>query len=383
MYTRTRCSTSSSSTAARAASSCATSSPARSSARGRRGGPRHRRLRQRLLPLHQRHGLQRHRDLARAQAGAYFANPCYTQIHPTCIPVSGDYQSKLTLMSESLRNDGRVWVPKKKPARARPRDPRGRPRLLPRAKYPSFGNLAPRDIASRAAKKRVRRGPRRRRRRDSASTSTSRRHQAPGWAEAIARALRQPLRDVREDHRREPLQDADAHLPRRALHDGRPLGGLQPHEQPSPASSCSARRTSPTTAPTASAPARSCRAWPTATSSSPTPSATTSHGQKPGKVRHDRRTPSSRGPRPRSGATKRSEHQGQAHRRQLPPRARQDHVGQLRHGPHRGGPQEGARADPRVREEFWNNVNVPGSGETSTRASRRPAAWPTSSSSAS
>ena len=86
--------------------------------------------------------------------GAYFANPCYTQIHPTCIPVSGDHQSKLTLMSESLRNDGRVWVPKKK------EDCGKAPASIPDAdrdyflerKYPSFGNLAPRDISSRAAK---------------------------------------------------------------------------------------------------------------------------------------------------------------------------------------------------------------------------------------
>ncbi|MGN9777393.1 fumarate reductase/succinate dehydrogenase flavoprotein subunit [Micromonospora sp. H33] len=85
--------------------------------------------------------------------GAYFANPCYTQIHPTCIPVSGDHQSKLTLMSESLRNDGRVWVPK---AKGDDRDPRDIPEderdyYLERI-YPSFGNLVPRDIASRAAK---------------------------------------------------------------------------------------------------------------------------------------------------------------------------------------------------------------------------------------
>ncbi|CAN5497490.1 fumarate reductase/succinate dehydrogenase flavoprotein subunit [soil metagenome] len=86
--------------------------------------------------------------------GAAFANPCYTQIHPTCIPVHGDYQSKLTLMSESLRNDGRVWVPKRKedvskpPAQIAEAD---RDYYLER-KYPSFGNLSPRDIASRAAK---------------------------------------------------------------------------------------------------------------------------------------------------------------------------------------------------------------------------------------
>src|SRR5262252_8407753 len=86
--------------------------------------------------------------------GAFFANPCYTQIHPTCIPVSGEHQSKLTLMSESLRNDGRVWVPKRKEDCAKP------PSSIPDSdrdyflerKYPSFGNLAPRDVSSRAAK---------------------------------------------------------------------------------------------------------------------------------------------------------------------------------------------------------------------------------------
>ena len=85
--------------------------------------------------------------------GAYFANPCYTQIHPTCIPVSGDYQSKLTLMSESLRNDGRIWVPEKmgddRLASQIPEDERDY--YLERI-YPAFGNLVPRDIASRAAK---------------------------------------------------------------------------------------------------------------------------------------------------------------------------------------------------------------------------------------
>jgi succinate dehydrogenase / fumarate reductase flavoprotein subunit len=85
--------------------------------------------------------------------GACFANPCYTQIHPTCIPRSGDYQSKLTLMSESLRNDGRIWVPKKKgdqrPPEQIPEDERD---YYLERKYPTYGNLAPRDISSRAAK---------------------------------------------------------------------------------------------------------------------------------------------------------------------------------------------------------------------------------------
>src|SRR5688500_2535341 len=86
--------------------------------------------------------------------GAFFANPCFTQIHPTCIPVTGDHQSKLTLMSESLRNDGRIWVPKTKGDR-RPPDQIPEPErdyYLERM-YPSYGNLAPRDIASRAAKR--------------------------------------------------------------------------------------------------------------------------------------------------------------------------------------------------------------------------------------
>jgi succinate dehydrogenase / fumarate reductase flavoprotein subunit len=85
--------------------------------------------------------------------GAYFANPCYTQIHPTCIPQTGEYQSKLTLMSESLRNDGRIWVPKQKGDKRLPQEiPESERDYYLERKYPSFGNLAPRDIASRAAK---------------------------------------------------------------------------------------------------------------------------------------------------------------------------------------------------------------------------------------
>ncbi|MEK7434176.1 MAG: fumarate reductase/succinate dehydrogenase flavoprotein subunit [Cyanobacteriota bacterium] len=85
--------------------------------------------------------------------GAFFANPCYTQIHPTCIPVSGDYQSKLTLMSESLRNDGRVWVPKNKgDSRSPDVIPENERDYYLERRYPSFGNLVPRDVASRNAK---------------------------------------------------------------------------------------------------------------------------------------------------------------------------------------------------------------------------------------
>jgi succinate dehydrogenase / fumarate reductase flavoprotein subunit len=85
--------------------------------------------------------------------GAAFANPCFTQIHPTCIPVSGEYQSKLTLMSESLRNDGRVWVPRKKDDKRPPSDiPESERYYFLEERYPSFGNLVPRDVASRNAK---------------------------------------------------------------------------------------------------------------------------------------------------------------------------------------------------------------------------------------
>jgi succinate dehydrogenase / fumarate reductase flavoprotein subunit len=86
--------------------------------------------------------------------GAFFANPCYTQIHPTCIPMSGAHQSKLTLMSESLRNDGRVWVPKQKKDARRPQDvPEAERDYYLERQYPTFGNLVPRDVASRAAKR--------------------------------------------------------------------------------------------------------------------------------------------------------------------------------------------------------------------------------------
>jgi succinate dehydrogenase / fumarate reductase flavoprotein subunit len=87
--------------------------------------------------------------------GAFFANPCFTQIHPTCIPVTGDHQSKLTLMSESLRNDGRIWVPKNKDEKRKGADipEKDRDYYLER-RYPAFGNLVPRDVASRAAKER-------------------------------------------------------------------------------------------------------------------------------------------------------------------------------------------------------------------------------------
>ena len=194
---------------------------------------------------------------APTSAAPCFANPCYTQIHPTCIPVSGDYQSKLTLMSESLRNDGRVWVPKKAgDKRAPDADPRRRARLLPRAQVPELRQ--PGAARHRLARRQggLRRGPRRRARAAAASTSTS---PTPSSASARTRSderygnlFDMYERITGEDPYKVPMRI----YPAVALHDGRALGGLQPDEHHSRACSCSARPTSPTTAPTASAPAR-------------------------------------------------------------------------------------------------------------------------------
>ena len=117
-----------------------------------RGRARHRRLRQRLLPVDQREELATSPPRgARSKKGAYFANPCYTQIHPTCIPASDEFQSKLTLMSESLRNDGRVWVPKKMDETRSPDQiPEERPRLLPRAPLPGVRQPRRRATSRRA-----------------------------------------------------------------------------------------------------------------------------------------------------------------------------------------------------------------------------------------
>ena len=185
--------------------------------------------------------------------GALFANPCYTQIHPTCIPQSDEFQSKLTLMSESLRNDGRVWVPKQTgDTRAADQIPEDERDYYLERLYPSFGNLAPRDISSRAAKRAVDSGRGVGPKQNGVYLDFADAISRLG-ANVVARALREPLRDVRADHRRGSLPGADAHLPGVALHDGRPLGRLRADDDASPACTAPARPTSPTTAPTGSA----------------------------------------------------------------------------------------------------------------------------------
>ena len=163
--------------------------------------------------------------------GAAFANPCFTQIHPTCIPVSGDYQSKLTLMSESLRNDGRVWVPQaqgRHPAAGR--DPRGGARLLPRAQVSRASATWRRATSPRAPPRRSATRAAASGQAGSASTSTS-----PTPSSGSARdAIRERYGNLFEMYERitgeDPVPGADADLPGRPLHDGRALGGLQPDE---------------------------------------------------------------------------------------------------------------------------------------------------------
>jgi hypothetical protein len=197
---------------------------------GPRGGAGHRRLRQRLLPVDQRQGSNVTAAWRAHRKGALFANPCFTQIHPTCIPASDEFQSKLTLMSESLRNDGRIWVPKDpddRPAR-RTRSPR-RTRLLPRAQVPGVRQpgAARRRLARAKDAWSTRAGASARSRTASTSTSPT---PSPARRGRHRGALRQPVRDVRAHHRRGPLRGADAHLPRRPLHDGRAVGRLQPDD---------------------------------------------------------------------------------------------------------------------------------------------------------
>ena len=206
--------------------------------------------------------------------GALFANPCYTQIHPTCIPSSDEFQSKLTLMSESLRNDGRIWVPDGfDESRAAADIPESERDYYLERKYPAFGNLVPRDVASRNAKTVVDQGK---------GVGPLKNGVYLDFADAIGRLgedsirrqVRQLVRHVRTHHRRESVQAANAHLPGHPLHHGWPVGRLRTAVERSRAVRASAKRTSPTTAPTDWVLRHSCRVWPTATSCCRTRSAT-------------------------------------------------------------------------------------------------------------
>ena len=162
--------------------------------------------------------------------GAYFANPCYTQIHPTCIPVSGEHQSKLTLMSESLRNNGRIWVPRQPGDRRPPHQiPEGERDYYLERKYPSFGNLVPRDVASRNAKEVCDEGR---------GVGESGLAVYLDFKDDIARLGQEVIRarygNLFEMYQRitgeDPYAVPDAHLPRHPLHHGRAVGGLRSAE---------------------------------------------------------------------------------------------------------------------------------------------------------
>ena len=165
--------------------------------------------------------------------GALFANPCFTQIHPTCIPRRGDYQSKLTLMSESLRNDGRIWVPQERATSvAADQIPEDERDYYLERRYPSFGNLVPRDVASRDAKEVCDEGRGVGRERPRRLPRFRRRHQAPGRnsdRERYGNLFDMYERITGEDPYKVPMRIYPGH----PLHDGRPVGGLQLDEHDS------------------------------------------------------------------------------------------------------------------------------------------------------
>jgi succinate dehydrogenase / fumarate reductase flavoprotein subunit len=323
-----------------------------------RRGAGHRRLRQRLLPLHQRHGCNV-TAAWRAHRGARFANPCYTQIHPTCIPVSDDYQSKLTLMSESLRNDGRIWVPQE-PRRQRPaaRSPRRSATTtwsgVPELRQPG----APRHRQPRG-QGRVRRGPRRGPARERRLPRLRRRHRPPRREdpkERYGNLFEMYERITGENPYKVPMRIYPAvHYTMGGLWVDYNLMTTIPGLYAAGEANFSA-----TTAPTGWAPARSCRAWPTATSCCPTPSATTWHPQlAPVDTDHPEFRRRGRGHRQRFGLPLAS---AAPARPTLPPRAGQDHVGLLRHGAHQAGLRRRWSEIPALREEFWKDLRVTGSG---------------------
>ncbi len=224
-------------------------------ARRRRRLPRHRRLRHGLLPVDQRRELERHGGVALLQARRAVRQPVLhadpSDLHPgvgrSPVEAHADEREPAQRRPRLGAEDGRRQA-------AAAADPRSRARLLPRAPLPELRQ--PRAPRRRLARRQVglRRRPRRRRHRPRRLSRFRRRH-PPRRRGHRARPLRQPVPDVREDHRRGSVQGADADLPRRPLHDGRPVGGLQPDEHRSRACTSWARPTSPITAPTASAPA--------------------------------------------------------------------------------------------------------------------------------
>ena len=356
---------------------------------GRRGGAGHRRLRQRLLPLDQRQGLQRHGRLARPQARAPASpTPASRRSTRPASRSAGDYQSQAHADERVAAQRRPHLGARRRPgddARRRTRSPRTSATTTSSARYPSFGNLVPRDIASRARQGGLRRGARRRPRRPRRLPRLRRRDRAAGRATRSSERYGN-LFDMYERITGEnPYQVPMRIYPAPPLHDGRPVGRLQPDEHRRRACSSSARPTSPTTAPTASGASALMQGLADgyfvlpytigdylARAAEPSAS-TTDHA----------------GVRRRRGGGRRRASSGcsaidgkrtvDSFHRELGTH----HVGRLRHGAQRDGPDEARSARSReLREEFWQRR--PGARQrrrTSTRRSRRPAGSPTSSSS--
>jgi succinate dehydrogenase / fumarate reductase, flavoprotein subunit len=355
-----------------------------SNPRRRRRDPGHRRLRQRVLPLHQRDGLQRHRRLARPPPRRLFANPCFTQIHPTCIPVSGDYQSKLTLMSESLRNDGRIWVPKKSPKTSapasRPPTSRGRPRLLPRAQIPR-PSATSRRATSRAAP------PRR---------SATKAAASPPPASACILDFADAIKRLGEDTIKarygnlfqmyEKITGEDPYTTPMMIYPAvhYTMGGLWvDYNLMSNIPGLHVLGEANFSDHGANRLGASALMQGLADGYFVIPYTIANYlaTQKPGSVTTETRSSSAVEAKPRERMNQAAFDPGQAHRGFLPPRTGHDDVGQMRHGPQRRRPREALERSP---------PSARNSGGTSSSRQRRvaqpwnskkPAAWPTSSSS--
>ena len=349
----------------------------------RRRHARDGRLRERLLPLDEREGLQRDRHLARPPARRLLREPLLHADPPDLHPGP---------RRQPEQADAHVRVaPQRRPdlgAAEEGRDaqggrhPRGRARLLPRAQVPELRQpRPPRHLLARGQAG-LRRGARRRAGRPG-RLPRLRRVDRPARRERHPRAVREPLRDVREDHRREPVQGPDADLPGRPLHDGRPLGRLQPHVEhpgalrPRRGELLRPRREPPRRLRAHAGSRRRLLRHPLHDRQLP----------RAGQAREGRRhAPGREGGRGRRHRADEEAplHQGEADRRLPPQAARAPHVGELRHGPHPGGPRAGDREDPGASRGVLEERLRPRERRgPERRRSRRRGGSPTSSSSTS
>ena len=352
-------------------------------ARRPRRDPVHGRLRQRLLPVDQRDGVQRHGGVAGPPQGRLLRQPVLhadpPDVHPAVRRLAVEAHADVGVAAQ--RRPGVGAEDRRRRAPRRP-DPRGRARLLPRAAVPELRQPgAPRHlVARRQAGRRLR--PRRRAAEERRQPRLRRRHRPPRRGRR-AGALREPVRDVRADHRREPVPDADAHLPGVALHDGRALGRLRADDHdPRPVlrrrgQLLRPRRQPPRRVGAHAGPRRRLLRAAVHDGQLPRPDAEQADpGHRPRGVQ---------GGRVAGAGALRALPRDRRHplARLLPPRARQDHLGLLRHGPQRVRAwRRRCRRSPRCTTSSRRTCASPGSAPRSTRRWRRPGGSTTSSSSA-